>query len=363
MPHNHTTDSQNTNRQAPLSYRAAGVNIDAGNALVDIIKPLAKATARAGAAASLGSFGAFIELAPILKNYTEPCLIASTDGVGTKVKIAAETGHYSGIGIDLVAMCVNDILVHGADPLFFLDYYATSALEVDAAAAVIESIAKGCIEAGCALVGGETAEMPGVYADKDFDLAGFVVGIVDKPKALTGKDVAAGDVLLGIPSSGVHANGFSLVRRVMRDAGLSYTDVAPYAPELSFAEVLLAPTRIYRTAMQAALAAGGVTGAVHITGGGLIENLPRMFGETLSARLNPASWPALPIFQWLQKAGNIPDFEMRRTFNCGIGLVLMVRPEAAAGVIASLEKAGERVYTIGALAPRLDNADYVQFTD
>ncbi|MCE2965268.1 MAG: AIR synthase related protein, partial [Alphaproteobacteria bacterium] len=189
---NPTTDTQKPNRQAPLSYRSAGVNIDAGNALVDIIKPLAKATARAGAGASLGGFGAFIELAPILKNYAEPCLIASTDGVGTKVKIAAEAGQYAGIGIDLVAMCANDILVHGADPLFFLDYYATSKLQIDAAAAVIESIAAGCIEAGCALVGGETAEMPGVYADKDFDLAGFVVGIVDKSKALTGKDVAEG---------------------------------------------------------------------------------------------------------------------------------------------------------------------------
>ncbi|MFN8693273.1 MAG: phosphoribosylformylglycinamidine cyclo-ligase [Holosporales bacterium] len=356
-----TTDTQNPNRQAPLSYRSAGVNIDAGNALVDIIKPLAKATARAGAGASLGGFGAFIELAPILKNYAEPCLIASTDGVGTKVKIAAEAGQYAGIGIDLVAMCANDILVHGADPLFFLDYYATSKLQIDAAAAVIESIAAGCIEAGCALVGGETAEMPGVYADKDFDLAGFVVGIVDKSKALTGKDVAEGDVLIGIPSSGIHANGFSLVRRVIQDLGLSFTDSAPYAPGKSLADVLLTPTRIYRKVMQTALHAGGVTGAVHITGGGLIENLPRMFGDTLAARIDANSWPALPVFQWLQTAGQIPDYEMRRTFNCGLGLVLIVSPDAANKITSALNAAGEASYTIGTLVPRADKADYVQF--
>jgi phosphoribosylformylglycinamidine cyclo-ligase len=348
-------------RQAPLNYKEAGVNIDAGNAFVDIIKPLARSTARLGAGAVLGSFGAFIELGPLLQQYAEPCLVASTDGVGTKVRLAAETGNYTGIGIDLVAMCVNDILVHGADPLFFLDYYATGRLNIEAGAAVVASIAEGCREAGCALVGGETAEMPGVYSDKDFDLAGFVVGIVDKKKALTGADVRVGDVLLGLTSSGVHANGFSLVRKVIARHGLDLKGSSPFAPGQSLAEALLTPTRIYRKAIQAAIAVGGVTGAVHITGGGLVDNLPRMFGADKAALLDAGSWPTLPVFQWLQQAGDIDFFEMHRTFNCGIGMVLVVRPEALQTVKKALEVVGEAVFRIGEIVARSESSDYVQF--
>lgn len=361
MSHHSTSGRRTASRQAPLNYKEAGVNIDAGNAFVDIIKPLARSTARLGAGAVLGGFGAFIELAPLLSQYSEPCLVASTDGVGTKVRLAAETGNYAGIGIDLVAMCVNDILVHGADPLFFLDYYATGKLNIEAGAAVVASIAEGCREAGCALVGGETAEMPGVYSDKDFDLAGFVVGIVDKKKALTGADVAVGDVLLGLGSSGVHSNGFSLVRKVIDRHSFELKAPAPFASSQSLAGALLTPTRIYRKALQAAIAAGGITGAVHITGGGLVDNLPRVFSDDKAALLDVGSWPMLPVFEWLQQAGDIDFFEMHRTFNCGIGMVLVVRPEAVRPVTQALEAVGEAVFRIGEIVARTESSDYVQF--
>ncbi|MGF1612261.1 MAG: phosphoribosylformylglycinamidine cyclo-ligase [Kiloniellales bacterium] len=354
-----------------LSYKDAGVDIDSGNALVEAIKSLAKATARAGTAAGLGGFGAAFDLKAA--GYRDPILIATTDGVGTKLKIAVAAEKHDSIGIDLVAMCVNDLVVQGAEPLFFLDYFATGKLSLAVAESVIAGIAEGCRTAGCALIGGETAEMPGHYAGIDYDLAGFAVGAVERERVITGERVTAGDVILGLASSGLHSNGFSLVRKLVTDLGLDYAAAAPFAPQQSLGEALLAPTRIYVRSCLGAIAAteqfdaeeagAGVRAMAHITGGGFVENLPRVLPETLTAEIDDAAWPRQPVFDWLARAGGIPALEMLRTFNCGIGMVLVVAPEAATPVTDALRAEGETVYGIGSIAVREANGPAVRFAD
>jgi phosphoribosylformylglycinamidine cyclo-ligase len=326
-----------------LTYAGAGVDIDAGNALVDRIKPAAARTDRAGVMAGLGGFGALFDLKAA--GFGDPVLVAATDGVGTKLRIAIDTGHYDGVGIDLVAMCVNDLVCQGAEPLFFLDYFATGKLETEAAARVIEGIAEGCARAGCALIGGETAEMPGMYPPGDFDLAGFSVGAMERGAHLP-RDVAAGDVLLGLASDGVHSNGFSLVRRVADHAGLDWAAPSPFGAG-SLGEAMLVPTRLYVQPALAALRAGGVHGLAHITGGGLTENLPRVLPEGCGAEIDLDAWDLPPVFGWLRDAGGIAEAEMLKTFNCGIGMVLVAAPEAAETLQALLQETGERVCRLG----------------
>ncbi len=310
-----------------LSYATAGVDIDAGNALVERIKPLAKSTSRSGADSDLGGFGGLFDLKAA--GFTDPILVAANDGVGTKLKIAIETGKFDTVGIDLVAMCVNDLIVQGAEPLFFLDYYATGKLDVDAAADVVAGIAEGCRQAGCALIGGETAEMPGMYAGDDFDLAGFSVGAAERGALLPRANIAAGDVLIGLPSTGVHSNGFSLVRKIMEANDLGWNTPAPFAAGQSLGEVLLTPTKIYVREILALIKEGGdaIKALAHITGGGLPENLPRVLPDGLGAEIHVNSWHRPLVFDWLQKSGGVDDFEMLRTFNCGIGMVLVVDPD------------------------------------
>lgn len=334
------------NRGNGLTYGAAGVDIDAGNALVERIKPAAASTLRPGVMAGLGGFGALFDLKAA--GYEDPVLVSATDGVGTKLRLAIDTGALDTVGIDLVAMCVNDLVCQGAEPLFFLDYFATGRLDVDAAATVIEGIAEGCRKAGAALVGGETAEMPGMYDPEDFDLAGFAVGAMERDAALP-RNVAAGDVLLGIASSGVHSNGFSLVRRVAEAARLGWDDPAPFA-EGSLGVGLLVPTRIYVRPALAALATGGLHALAHITGGGLTENLPRVLPKGLGAEIDLDAWELPPVFAWLREAGGVADAEMLKTFNCGIGLVAVVAPAAADAVAAAFLDAGDRVQRIGVVA-------------
>jgi phosphoribosylformylglycinamidine cyclo-ligase len=326
-------------------YKQAGVDIDAGDALVEAIKPLAKSTARPGSDAGLGGFGAFFDLARA--GYKDPLLVATTDGVGTKLKLAIETGRHEGIGIDLVAMCVNDLVVQGAEPLFFLDYYASGKLEVETGRRIVAGIAEGCRMAGCALVGGETAEMPGMYREGDYDLAGFAVGAVERGKAITGETVRPGDVVLGLASSGVHSNGYSLVRKVVADAGLKWSDAAPFASNLSLGEALLEPTRIYVRSTLGAARSGRVKALAHITGGGLIENIPRVLPGGARAALDAKAWELPSVFRWLAEAGRVAPEEMARTFNCGFGMVAVVAAEDAAEVARLLEGAGERVLKIG----------------
>jgi len=326
-----------------LTYAGAGVDIDAGNALVERIKPAAKATARPGVMAGLGGFGALFDLKAA--GYSDPVLVAATDGVGTKLRIAIDTGLFETIGIDLVAMCVNDLVCQGAEPLFFLDYFATGKLEVEAAARIIEGIARGCEVSGCALIGGETAEMPGMYAGGDFDLAGFAVGAMERGASLPA-GVAAGDVLLGLASDGVHSNGYSLVRRIVERAGLSWDAAAPFGGE-SLGCALLTPTRLYVKPVLAALRAGGVHGLVHITGGGLTENLPRVLPEGLGADVDLGAWILPPVFGWLAREGGLGEAEMLKTFNAGIGMVLVVDAGRAEALAALLETAGERVARLG----------------
>lgn len=326
-----------------LSYAAAGVDIDAGNALVEAIKPAAKATMRPGVMAGLGGFGALFDLKAA--GYTDPILVAATDGVGTKLRIAIDTGHLDTIGIDLVAMCVNDLVCQGAEPLFFLDYFATGKLDVPSAARIISGIAEGCTRSGCALIGGETAEMPGMYSAEDFDLAGFAVGAMERGAALP-NGVAAGDVLLGLESDGVHSNGYSLVRKVVALAGLGWDAPAPFAEE-NLGAALLTPTRLYVKPALTAIRAGGVHGLAHITGGGLTENLPRVVPEGLGADIDLGAWSLPPVFAWLAHEGGIPQAEMLKTFNAGIGMVLVVAPDQAAALSALLNAAGERVCTLG----------------
>ncbi|MCQ0970425.1 phosphoribosylformylglycinamidine cyclo-ligase [Paracoccus sp. TK19116] len=326
-----------------ISYRDAGVDIDAGNALVERIKPAAARTKRTGVMDGLGGFGALFD--PRAAGFTDPVLVAATDGVGTKLRIAIDSGNLDTIGIDLVAMCVNDLVCQGAEPLFFLDYFATGKLSVDEGARVIEGIAEGCAQSGCALIGGETAEMPGMYAKGDFDLAGFAVGAMERGTALPA-GVAEGDVLLGLASNGVHSNGYSLVRRLVDVAGLGWSDPAPFA-DVSVGEALLAPTRLYVRPLLAAIRAGGVHAAAHITGGGITENLPRVLPDDLGADIDLGAWSLPPVFRWLAEIGGTDQAEMLKTFNSGIGMILAVDPDRAEALADLLTAEGETVHQIG----------------
>jgi phosphoribosylformylglycinamidine cyclo-ligase len=335
----------------PLSYKDAGVDIDAGDALVDRIKPLARRTMREGVLAGIGGFGALFE---VPKRYQEPVLVSGTDGVGTKLKLAFALDRHDTVGIDLVAMSVNDILVQGAEPLFFLDYFACGKLSVDTAAQVIGGIATGCEQAGCALIGGETAEMPGMYPDGEYDLAGFAVGAVEKSRIINGRTIEPGDVVLGLASSGAHSNGYSLVRRVIERAhgSLSSPRLRDDFHGRSFADAVMAPTRIYVKPMLELMQHLPVKGVAHITGGGLLENVPRILGESLQAVLYRDAWKMPPLFAWLQQQGQIADTEMHRVFNCGIGMVVVVAADDADEAITRLTGLGENVSRIGEIVDR-----------
>jgi phosphoribosylformylglycinamidine cyclo-ligase len=332
-----------TEKKAGITYADAGVDIDAGNALVERIKPAARRTNRPGVMAGLGGFGALFDLKAA--GYSDPVLVAATDGVGTKLRIAIDTGNVATIGIDLVAMCVNDLVCQGAEPLFFLDYFATGKLETETAARIIEGIAEGCTASGCALIGGETAEMPGMYEAGDFDLAGFAVGAMDRGADLP-KGVAAGDVLLGLASSGVHSNGYSLVRKLVEVSGLGWGDACPFGTG-TLGEALLAPTRLYVKPALAAVRAGGVHALAHITGGGLTENLPRVLPNGLGALIDLDAWALPPVFKWLAETGQMEQAELLKTFNAGIGMVLAVAPGELQAVRGVLQEAGETVFQIG----------------
>ena len=334
----------------PLSYKDAGVDIDAGDALVERIKPLAKKTLREGVMAGIGGFGALFE---VPKRYKEPVLVSGTDGVGTKLKLAFEWNMHDTVGIDLVAMSVNDVLVQGAEPLFFLDYFACGKLNVDTAAAVVGGIAHGCEASGCALIGGETAEMPGMYPDGEYDLAGFCVGVVEKSRILTGLNVQAGDVVLGLASSGVHSNGFSLVRKCLERAAGHLPTMLDGKP---LRQALMEPTRLYVKPVLEALAKHPIKALAHITGGGLLENIPRVLPDHLAAHLTRSTWPQTELFAWLQKTAGISDLEMNRTFNNGIGMVLVVDADNAPATASTLQALGQQVHTIGVIAPRGDDA-------
>ena len=343
------SDSNST----PLSYKSAGVDIDAGDALVERIKPLAKRTMREGVLGGIGGFGALFE---IPKRFKEPVLVSGTDGVGTKLRLAFEWNMHDTVGIDLVAMSVNDVLVQGAEPMFFLDYFACGKLDVDTAAAVIGGIAKGCELSGCALIGGETAEMPGMYPAGEYDLAGFCVGAAEKSKLLPRPNVQAGDVILGLASSGVHSNGFSLVRKCIERAGAS-------APEKldgrAFKEALMMPTRLYVKNVLTALQQHPIKALAHITGGGLLENIPRVLPDGIAAHLKKGSWPQTELFAWLQKTAGIDDIEMNRTFNNGIGMIVVVDAAEAQACAVTLTALGEQVFVIGQMAQRQDGAAVV----
>ncbi|WP_423211677.1 phosphoribosylformylglycinamidine cyclo-ligase [Paracoccus yeei] len=335
-----------TERENGLSYAEAGVDIDAGNALVERIKPAAAATRRPGVMEGLGGFGALFD--PRAAGFQDPVLVAATDGVGTKLRIGIDTGELDGLGIDLVAMCVNDLVCQGAEPLFFLDYFATGKLSVDEAARVITGIAEGCRLSGCALIGGETAEMPGMYGKGDFDLAGFAVGAMERGTALPA-GVAEGDVLLGLASDGVHSNGFSLVRKVAEHAGLGWDSPAPFG-QGTLGQALLVPTRLYVRPVLAAIRAGGVHAAAHITGGGITENLPRVLPKGLGAEIDLTRFALPPVFAWLAKAGGIAEAEMLKTFNSGIGMILAVAADRADALQALLADEGETVHRLGHVA-------------
>jgi phosphoribosylformylglycinamidine cyclo-ligase len=329
-----------------LTYADAGVDIDAGNRMVELIKPHVRSTRRRGADAEIGGFGGLFDLKAA--GFVDPILVAANDGVGTKVKIAIESGIHKTVGIDLVAMCVNDLVVQGAEPLFFLDYYATGKLDPQAGAAIVEGIAEGCREAGCALIGGETAEMPGLYAEGDYDLAGFAVGAAERGRLLPRDDIAAGDVVFGLPSSGVHSNGFSLVRRIVARERLAWDARAPFDEDRALAQALLTPTRIYVKPLLAALkATTHIKALAHVTGGGFPENLPRVLPKHLGIALDLAKIPVLPVFRWLAKSGGIAEPEMLRTFNCGIGMVVVAARAAADEVASALSRGGERPVQIG----------------
>ena len=335
-------------KERGLTYAQAGVDIDAGNRMVELIKPLVRATARPGADAEIGGFGGLFDLKPL--GFKDPVLVAANDGVGTKVKIAIETGRHDTIGIDLVAMSVNDLVVQGAEPLFFLDYYATGKLEPEIGAAVVAGISLGCRQAGCALIGGETAEMPGLYQGDDYDLAGFAVGAAERGALLPRRDIAEGDVIIGLASSGVHSNGFSLVRKVVAKSGLLWSAPAPFDAKCSLGEAILTPTRIYvKSCLAAIRATQAVKGLAHITGGGFPDNIPRVLPKGLGARIDLASVPVLPVFKWLADEGNIAQNEMLRTFNCGIGMIVIAAPKDAAAVAQAFTAAGEKAVTIGSV--------------
>ena len=335
-----------TERKNGLTYADAGVDIDAGNRLVDLIKPMVRATARAGADAEIGGFGGLFDLKAA--GFKDPVLVAATDGVGTKVKIAIETGIHTGIGIDLVAMSVNDLVVQGAEPLFFLDYFACGKLDPAAAAAIVAGVAEACRESGCALIGGETAEMPGLYKDGDYDLAGFAVGAAERGTLLPGRDIAAGDVVIGLAASGVHSNGFSLVRKVVEQAGLTFASPAPFAPVMTLGGALLTPTKLYvKSCLRAIRETGAVKGLAHITGGGFTDNIPRVLPKHLGVKIDLAQIQVLPVFKWLASQAGIAELEMLRTFNCGVGMVAIVKPDAAMQVMDVLAEAGESVALLG----------------
>ena len=326
-----------------ITYADAGVDIDAGNALVDRIKPAAKHTNRSGVMSGLGGFGALFDLKAA--GYEDPILVGATDGVGTKLRIAIDTGVVGGVGIDLVAMCVNDLICQGAEPLFFLDYFATGKLDTDTAARIIEGMAEGCVQSGCALIGGETAEMPGMYPDGDFDLAGFSVGAVERGTLLPA-GVQQGDVLLGLASDGVHSNGYSLVRKLVEMSGLGWVAASPFG-EGTLGEALLTPTRLYVKPVLQAIRAGGVHALAHITGGGLTENLPRVLPERLGGRIDLSAWDMPPVFRWMAETGGIAEAEMRKTFNCGIGMIVVCAEDQADGLEELLTGAGETVARVG----------------
>jgi phosphoribosylformylglycinamidine cyclo-ligase len=335
-----------TSRTQGLTYRDAGVDIDAGDALVENIKPLARRTLREGVLAGIGGFGALFE---IPKRYRNPVLVSGTDGVGTKLRLAFELNRHDSVGIDLVAMSVNDILVQGAEPLFFLDYYACGKLDVAVATAVVGGIARGCELAGCALIGGETAEMPGMYPAGEYDLAGFAVGVVEKDRIIDGTRIAAGDALIGLASSGAHSNGYSLIRRILERAR---PDLSADFHGRTFGDAILAPTRIYVKPVLELIAALEVKGLAHITGGGLLENVPRILGERLSARIERGAWPRPALFDWLQAQGGVADEEMHRVFNCGIGMVAVVGEADVPRALALLAAAGERAWRVGSVRER-----------
>ena len=335
--------------QSSLSYRDAGVDIDAGDALVERIKPFAKRTLREGVLSGLGGFGALFE---VPKRYREPVLVSGTDGVGTKLKLAFDLNRHGTVGIDLVAMSVNDVLVQGAEPLFFLDYFGCGKLDVDVAASVVEGIARGCELGGCALIGGETAEMPGMYPAGEYDLAGFAVGVVEKSKIITGREIVPGDVVLGLPSSGAHSNGYSLIRKIV---AVTQPDLdAPFDGERTLADALMEPTRIYVKPMLALMEKVTVKGMAHITGGGLTENVPRVLPPSVKAVIDASTWQRPALFQWLQKAGNVADGEMHRVFNCGIGMCVVVAEQDAEPALAHLRAAGEAALKIGRIEARRD---------
>ena len=345
-------------KERGLTYAQAGVDIDAGNRMVELIKPLVRATARAGADTEIGGFGGLFDLKPL--GFKDPILVAANDGVGTKVKIAIETGRHDTIGIDLVAMSVNDLVVQGAEPLFFLDYYATGKLEPEIGAAVVAGISVGCKEAGCALIGGETAEMPGLYQGDDYDLAGFAVGAAERGALLPRPDIAEGDTIIGLAASGVHSNGFSLVRKVVAKSGLFWTAPAPFDAARSLGEAILTPTRIYvKSCLAAIRGTKAVKGLAHITGGGFPDNIPRVLPKGLGARIDLARVPVLPVFKWLASEGNIAQNEMLRTFNCGIGMIVIAAPKDAAAVAQAFTAAGETAVTIGGVVRSIGEARVV----
>jgi phosphoribosylformylglycinamidine cyclo-ligase len=333
-----------------LTYADSGVDIDAGNRLVDLIKPLVRATARVGADAEIGGFGGLFDLKAA--GFADPVLVAATDGVGTKVKIAIETGLHTGIGVDLVAMSVNDLVVQGAEPLFFLDYFACGKLDPETAAVIIAGVAEACRESGCALIGGETAEMPGLYRDGDYDLAGFAVGAAERGSLLPRSDITAGDAVIGLASSGVHSNGFSLVRRIVAESGLGFEAQAPFAPVMTLGGALLTPTRLYvKSCLRAIRETGAVKGLAHITGGGFTENIPRVLPRDLGVAIDLARLAVLPVFKWLAEQGGVDELELLRTFNCGIGMIAIVAPDAVERVTQVLTEAGESVALLGEVIP------------
>lgn len=340
--------SSDTPSNSGLSYAQAGVDIDAGNALVEAIKPAVKSTARAGSNPDIGGFGGLFDMKAV--GFKDPVLVAANDGVGTKLKIAIEAGIHHTVGIDLVAMCVNDLIVQGAEPLFFLDYLATGKLDVAKATQVVEGIAEGCRQSGAALIGGETAEMPGMYSNKDYDLAGFSVGAVERDSILPSQDIKQGDLLLGLASSGVHSNGFSLVRKIIERAGLSWSDESPFDGDKSIAQAFLEPTRIYVKPLLAAIReTGSVKAMAHITGGGFTENIPRVLPKGIGAKLDLSQITPPAVFGWLSEAGGVAQSEMLRTFNCGIGMVVVVSADNAQAVTSVLEANGEDVVQMGEL--------------
>ncbi|MBX8800431.1 phosphoribosylformylglycinamidine cyclo-ligase [Pseudochrobactrum asaccharolyticum] len=351
MPQSKTPSTSAADAKNGLTYADAGVDIDAGNSMVDKIKPLVRSTRRPGADGEIGGFGGLFDLKAA--GFKDPVLVAANDGVGTKLKIAIDADRHDTVGIDLVAMCVNDLVVQGAEPLFFLDYFATGKLDPEQGAAIVKGIAEGCLQSGCALIGGETAEMPGMYRDGDYDLAGFAVGAAERGQLLPAGDLEAGDVILGLGSSGVHSNGFSLVRRIVELSSLGWQDTAPFAAGQTLGEALLTPTRIYvKSLLSAIRSTGAIKALAHITGGGFPDNIPRVLPETLAAEINLSAIPVPAVFSWLAKTGGVEAHEMLRTFNCGVGMIVVVPADKAELVADTLKAEGETVVTLGRMIAR-----------